>query len=140
MTATQPLRLDQTPAPDPNTADATAMGLLNHLRLVALECRSAARTDLFEACALLSTDKETSANAFSAALIKSLPQALGLRPRLLRPGVQELSFDERWLVALLTAARAGDDDSFTFLLRSRVRSEAQRNMGYLIASCALKCG
>ncbi|MEO0692174.1 MAG: hypothetical protein AAFY90_04765 [Pseudomonadota bacterium] len=140
MTAIQHLRPDHAPALRATQAPKGGRAVLNHLRLVALGCRSAARADLFEACALLSTDKATSGTAFAEALMKCLPQALGNRPRMLRPGVEELSFDEAWLNRLIEAAQQGDADSFTFLLRSRVRPEARRNVGYLIRSLALKAG
>ncbi|MEL6798475.1 MAG: hypothetical protein AAFO80_01250 [Pseudomonadota bacterium] len=138
MTAVQLLRPDHVPASHPEPRQDGARAVLNQLRLVALDCRTAARADLFEACALLSIDKATSGTAFAEALMKCLPQALGTRPRMLRPGVEELSFDEAWLNRLIEAAQHGDADSFAFLLRSRVRPEARRNVGYLIRSLALK--
>ena len=116
--------------------DAAALDLLNHIRMVALNCRASARTDLFEACALLSTEKSAAKTAHAEALVKCLPQAIGKTPKILRPGVVEVSFDEAWLLRLVTSASANDRDSFGFLLQSRVSPWARRNVGYLAKSFA----
>lgn len=116
----------------PVEMDDTARRILNHLRLTALDCRASARTDLFEACALLSGDRDRAADAHAEAFIKCLPQAIGNRPRLLRPGVAEVTFDEAWIVRVVTSVLAGDMDSFAFLLRSRVSAFARRNVAFLV--------
>lgn len=116
--------------------DDRSRAMLNDLRFVALECRAAARTDLFEACALLSRNPAVARSAHAAAFLRCLPQAIGRAPRLLRPGVAEVTFDEAWILRLLTSAAAGDHDSFAFLLRSRVDAWARRNIGFLAQSMA----
>lgn len=114
----------------------TALPQINHLRLVAMRCRSSARIDLFEACALLAHERETAALAFAEALLRGLRQALGRTPVFHAPGTTELSFDEAWLMRCLDRARAGDIDSLTFLLRRQVRPEAARSLGFLITNMA----
>lgn len=114
--------------------DTGAAALLDVLRQIALTCRSAARTDLFEACAVLSNTPNVANTAYAETLMKSLAQALGTSPVLLRPGVPEVSFDEAWLLRAVEAARRDDQSSFLFLLRSRVPHAARRNLGYLILS------
>lgn len=109
-----------------------SVALLNIVRLKALRCRSAARTDLFRACAVLSLCKETAWDAYAEALVRCLAEATGKRLILHRPGAQEHSFDEAWLLRLIMCAREGDEDSFGFLVRSRVRASAQRNFSFLI--------
>lgn len=106
--------------------------LLNQVRLSALSCRVAAREDLFRACALLSSDEATAANAHLTALIRCLGQVISRPPVFYRPGVFEMSFDEAWLMRLFSAFAANDADSFHFLLRSRVSRPSQRNMAFLI--------
>ncbi|MCE8005436.1 hypothetical protein [Aestuariivita sp.] len=106
--------------------------LLNHLRMTALRCRSAARADLFEACALLSTDRNRARNAHADALMRCIGSALNTRPIFFRPGEAEISFDERWLVSLARAHATKDEASFTFLMASRVDKWAIRNLGFLI--------
>ncbi|WP_300061538.1 hypothetical protein [uncultured Roseobacter sp.] len=127
------------PAPRHDAATLSAFsseaaGVLNELRRVALKCRSAARTDLFEACAVLSQTPNVARDAFAEVLMKSLAQALGTAPVLHRPGVAEVSFDEAWLLRTITAAQADDRGSFLFLMRSRVPHAARRNLGFLILS------
>ncbi|SER47174.1 hypothetical protein SAMN04490244_101167 [Tranquillimonas rosea] len=131
-----------TPRPDttaPHGAHALPeadRALLNRLRLSALRCRAASRTDLFQACALLGTDPEAGAPAFAEALVRTLDQGLGRRPILYRPGAADLSFDERWLISLVAALRRGDEASATFLLNSRLVHGARRSLGFLAARLA----
>ena len=108
-------------------------GFLNHLRFVALGCRARARTDLFKACALLSTDKSQSIRAHAEALVCCLGEALDRRAVLFRPGTAELSFDEAWLVQLAAALHRGDEPSTRFLLQSRVAPQHRRHIRFLIA-------
>jgi len=112
--------------------DQRTMDLINHLRLVSLDCRASARTDLFEACAILSNDRNVARTAHAEALMKCLSQALGKAPKMLRPGVAEMSFDEAWLARLSDASRRRDDASMTFLLRSRVSKNSCRSIAFLI--------
>ncbi len=107
---------------------------LNHLRMSGLSCRSAARTDVFEACAVLASDGSTARQASADVLMKCLSTLLGRQPVLYRPGEQETSFDEVWLMSMVEAIERDDIDSLTFLLRSRLPREACRNVGFLIRS------
>jgi hypothetical protein len=119
------------PRPAPMLAGAWR-GVLNALRVTALDCRAAAQTDLFEACALLSNKEDTARDAFSQALLKCLRQATGTKPIFYQPGTVALSFDEAWLIRALIAQHTGDGDSFAFLIRSRVPKMYQRHIGFLI--------
>ncbi|MEM1065740.1 MAG: hypothetical protein AAGJ74_09590 [Pseudomonadota bacterium] len=139
MAALTALKTSSTPSREPPQSaelDDAARAILNQLRLVALDCRAAARADLFEACALLSIDRKVARTAHADAFMKCLPQAIGKKPKMLRPGVAEVSFDEAWVVRLITCALSGDHDSFAFLLRSRVPPWARRNIAFLVASLA----
>ncbi|MEP5762274.1 MAG: hypothetical protein ABJ327_23760 [Litoreibacter sp.] len=111
-----------------------ARNLLNHLRVAALGCRAAARADLFEACAVLSTSESVSQNAYAETLMKCLGQALEKTPITYRPGVEDISFDEAWLLQAAQSAGDGDWHSFEFLLRSRVPHRSRRNLASLIVS------
>ncbi|MDF0603335.1 hypothetical protein P1J78_21615 [Psychromarinibacter sp. C21-152] len=115
------------------TMNAADRSLLEHLRVTALDCRAAARADLFEACAMLAVEKPKAREAHAKTLIRTLSQILGKAPRFHRPGVAELSFDEDWLVALSRAVRREDHDSIAFLLRSRVPQHARRSLLFLMA-------
>lgn len=107
-------------------------GVLNALRVVALQCRFAARTDLFEACALISNKENTGQDAFAQALFKCLREAVATKPVFYQPGTVELSFDEAWLIRALIATKQGDGDSLAFLIRSRVSKIHQRHIAFLI--------
>ncbi len=140
--AVVPLKIDLplTKAPVAPRIDPRARPLLNHLRVVALKCRAAARTDLFEACAMLSADKTVARTAHAETLLKCLAQATGKRPVMYRPGSEEVSFDEAWLARLVTASATGDADSFSFLIHSRVPHWARRNLAFLIHMVAAESG
>lgn len=122
------------PVAAPQPVGDPALNRLNKLRLLALRCRAAARLDLFQACALLSTDRQTAANAYADALFRTLGQGLGRPPRIFVPGSTDLSFDERWLMALIDATETGDEASRTFLLSSRLRPEARRALAFLVTN------
>ncbi|WP_208353858.1 hypothetical protein [Pseudaestuariivita rosea] len=124
------------PQPDqlPQAVRSDSWQILNHLRFVAAKCRVAARTDLFQACAMLSVDKQTARDTHAHVLMRCLAQAIGKRPVLHAPGTAEVSFDESWLMRLIETAAGQDDDSFQFLLRSRVPAHARRNVAGLVRS------
>ena len=107
-------------------------GVLNVLRVVALQCRVAARTDLFEACALISNNSDAAQDAYAQALFKCFSQTVKNQPVFYQPGTEELSFDEAWLIRLIMASRQGDGDSVAFLIRSRVPKIYQRQIAFLI--------
>ncbi len=118
--------------PETAPVDQSATAFLNHLRFVALGCRAKARTDLFEACAHLSVDPNRSFRAHAEALILCLNEALSKRAVLFRPGTQEQSFDEAWILRLATALANRNDDTIAFLLRSRVAREHHRHICFLV--------
>lgn len=122
------------PAAAPQLSD-WATDLLNHLRMVALGCRAAPHADLFHACAVLSLDRSAARSAHAEVLMRCLAQALGQRPKLYRPGVTEVSFDEAWLARAAEAA-LNDPQSFEFLIRSRLPRQSQRNLAFLIRAVA----
>lgn len=109
-----------------------ALGLLNHLRMVALGCRASAKTNLFEACALLSLDGEDAKRTFADTLIKCLETSARRPITWFRPGVNELSFDEAWVMRCIACVRSGDADSLDFLLRSRIAASDRRYIGFLL--------
>ncbi|MEM9011228.1 MAG: hypothetical protein AAGE18_08380 [Pseudomonadota bacterium] len=124
-------QVDEAPPASPSV-DPRLLPLLNHLRLVALACRVAARSDLYQACAVLSANAAVARDAYAETLMRSLAQALGQTPIFHRPGVHDTSFDEAWLMRLFAAAANGDQASFHFLIRSRVARPARRNLAYLV--------
>ncbi len=71
-------------------------------------------------------------DAHARALLKCLRQAVSDQPVFYRPGVAEVSFDEAWLMRAIMVIASGDQDSFSFLIRSRVPKLHQRNIAFLI--------
>lgn len=111
---------------------AASTELLNECRLTAMACRSLGRASLFEACAMLSSNRATARTAYLETLVRCLPQATGRALRLHRPGASELTFDEAWLMQLFDSLSRQDRSSFEFLLRSRVDRFARRNLVFLL--------
>lgn len=105
---------------------------INMLRFVGRDCRAMARTDLFSACAVLSSDRTVARTAHAEVLMRCLGQALGKMPVLYRPGETDLSFDEAWLMQSAKAVRHDDTPSLSFLLRSRVAPQSRRNLAFLL--------
>ena len=126
----QPIRQPEPDLPDP------WRGVLNRLRVIALRCRVAAQTDLFHACALISTGDRADEDIHAQALFKCLREALGRRGVFYQPGTAEVSFDEAWLMRAVIAASQDDGDSLTFLVRSRVQFNHQRQIAFLIKGIA----
>ncbi|MGR3467797.1 MAG: hypothetical protein ACU0CI_07935 [Shimia sp.] len=136
MAALATLMPNAQPFRRPTPVSDDSRGLLNSLRLVALRCRCMRQQNLFEACAMLSGETGTAKEAHAVVLLRCLPQAIDKQPVFFRPGVEELSFDEAWLLRLIEAARKNDETSFAFLLNSRVIPSARRNVTFLTARIA----
>lgn len=108
--------------------------LVNYLRMVARRSRSAARMDLNEACGLLLADPANADMRHAEILIRGFKQAVGKRPVFFQPDTDDISFDEAWLGRLFETLALGDEDSFVFLIKSRVPLWTQRNFAFLIRS------
>lgn len=132
MTSRPLFHIRTEPAPQEAVLSEMCQNLLTHARIAALQYRSAAHSDLFHACALLSIEKETARDAHLKALIKGLRGAMSRAPVFYRPGVVSRSFDENWLIAAFMACDAEDLDSLEFLLRSKVTAPNRRHIGFLL--------
>ncbi|MEO0747758.1 MAG: hypothetical protein AAFZ10_05220, partial [Pseudomonadota bacterium] len=88
------------------------------------------------ACAVLDPNETRAEAAQINTLLRVMGQALGKEPVFLRPGVETTSFDERWLIAALMAKTAGDEDSFAFLLLSRIEHSKRRIFALLLSGLA----
>ena len=110
--------------------------LLNACRLTVMACQSLRRAELFEECAMLSSDRAAARAAYLEILVRCLPQAIRRTPRIHRHGVQELTFDEAWLMTIHDAMARQDAASFKFVLRSRGDRLARRNLVFLLCRIA----
>ncbi len=121
-------------APPVPTMSERSLRIIDHLRIVARRSRSAARVDLEQACALLLADPADAKMRHAETLMRGFRQAVSNRPVFYRPGTTDLSFDEAWLGRLFDAVEQNDDDSFRFLIQSRIPRWNQRNLAFLIRS------
>lgn len=122
--------------PVPRPGSGFAPNLLHVVRRAAARSRASARLDLFGACAMLSTDRDSAGQAYLDTLLRTLEQGLGRAPVIYCDACPQMSFDERWIMALLDAHRRGDRDSFAFLLCSRLPRPTRRHVGFLIGGIA----
>ncbi len=114
-----------------------ARATLSALRMAALRCRAAARLELPGAVAMLGARPEAATGEAAAeAMVRTLAQGLGRRPRFYRPGSPDLSLDEAWLVSLVEAMRRGDRPSTAFLIQSRVPVAERRPVLFLVRQIA----
>lgn len=118
--------------PETAPTDSSDTAFLNHIRFTALGCRAKAKADLFEACALLTVNKTQSFKAHAEALMSCLDDALAKRSTFFRPGTQERSFDESWLLQLAAAISRADEASIAFLLNSRIDRRHHRHIRFLV--------
>ncbi|MEM6566692.1 MAG: hypothetical protein AAF665_19735, partial [Pseudomonadota bacterium] len=84
-------------------------------------------------CALLAVDRTQSIKAHAEALMSCLSQALGKQAVLYRPGTEERSFDETWLLRLAASLVGGDEASAAFLLHSRIDRVHHRHIRFLLS-------
>lgn len=125
------------PEPDHPVVDADATQQVLHLiRQRADASRSAARLDLFKACAVLSLREEASAYDFADAVARTLEQALGHAPEWHGPEAGSVSFDEIWLLRLVERSIVCDSASVAFLISSRVPQGKRASLAYLVNGLA----
>lgn len=84
---------------------ASALDVLNHIRVAALECRCSARTEIQKACNILSTDPVASHTVYARVLVQFLAQVLRRSVTFFSPGVSHISNDEAWLLRLIVCLR-----------------------------------
>lgn len=101
-----------------------------------LRCRAGARLDLSRACATVGTRRDIPAATVLDAVLATLGEALGRSPRFYRPTVRALSFDESWLLRLISALRRDDEDSAIFLLHSLIPHGVRRSVVHLVGRVA----
>lgn len=136
MPSVIPLSKHDPAAPVTSGIPPSVWAALNWTRLTSVKCRTAARVDLFEACALLHLDRDTAKRDYVNAFVRCFSTALGAPAIWHNPGESELSFDEKWLAQALDAVARDDGISLNFLLRSRLKASDRRYIGFLIIGMA----
>jgi hypothetical protein len=127
------LKISEDFHPQPFATPAFANSGLSMLRMLMRTCRAKARLEVFEACALLHHSPNQSAQVYADALLRALANALPRPPVIHAMNSDEYSFDERWLLSLMSAIARDDQASARFLLRTRLPLHYRRSIGWLCA-------
>lgn len=85
-------------------------------------------------------DREEATAAFAEALLRLAARAIEREVQLMRPGHPSLSFDETWLLCLISAAREGDEASLREGLASRVPKPMRGAVAMLVEGLAERIG
>ena len=78
------------------------------------------KIDVFKACELVQLDIELLTPEILSIFIRSLP-SFGRSTHFLPTGTMELSWDEKWLISLVSAISRADYDSVHFLIKSGIK-------------------
>ncbi|MEM7547193.1 MAG: hypothetical protein AAF367_16810 [Pseudomonadota bacterium] len=73
---------------------------------------------------------------YAEGLLRILPLGIGRKLVFYKAGETACSDDEAWLLRALTCARDGDEESLTFLLRSRISRMFSRQIAFLMRNLA----
>ena len=97
------------------------LNLLEEIRDHAKKARSLPRIDIFKACDLVQIDFELITPEILSVFIRSLSQAFGRPVNFSEAGARSLTWDEKWLVSVVSAVSRADYDSVNFLIKSAVK-------------------
>ena len=109
------------------------VNLLEEIREHAKRARSLPRIDIFKACDLVQIDFELITPEILSIFIRSLSQAFGRPVNFSGVGASSLTWDERWLISLISAVSRADYDSVNFLIKSAVKPLHQEQCKSLVA-------
>lgn len=111
--------------------DAADRRLLARLRDLARRAQLTAPMAIDGTCRLAEPGPHGEAEAYGAALLRSLAQ-VATRPLVFYPrGAEEVGFDEAWLVRLVRCLADSDEDSARLLIGGRVTRIGRRVVTYL---------
>ena len=114
------------PIPNSYRITCSEAELLEAIREQAKQARSLPKLDVFKACELVQLDIELLTPELLSIFVRSLPQALGRLPHFFPSGTLELSWDEKWLVSLVSAISRADYDSVHFLIKTGIKPMHQK--------------
>ena len=100
--------------------------LLEAVREQAKQARSLPKMDIFKACELVQLDIELLTPEILSIFVRSLPQAFGRSTHFFPAGTTELSWDEKWLISLVSAISRADYDSAHFLIKTCIKPSHQK--------------
>ena len=109
------------------------LNLLEEIRDHAKKARSLPRIDIFKACDLVQIDFELITPEILSVFIRSLSQAFGRPVNFSEAGARSLTWDEKWLVSIVSAVSRADYDSVNFLIKSAVQPVHQEQCRSLVS-------
>ena len=109
------------------------INLLEEIRGHAKKARSLPRIDIFKACDLVQIDFELITPEILSVFIRSLSQAFGRPVNFSEAGAKSLTWDEKWLVSVVSAVSRADYDSVNFLIKSAVQPVHQEQCRSLVS-------
>ena len=109
------------------------LNLLEEIREHAKKARSLPRIDIFKACDLVQIDFELITPEILSVFIRSLSQAFGRPVNFSEAGARSLTWDEKWLVSVVSAVSRADYDSVNFLIKSAVQPVHQEQCRSLVS-------
>ena len=115
------------------TLSNVELNLLEEIREHAKKARSLPRIDIFKACDLVQIDFELITPEILSVFIRSLSQAFGRPVNFSDAGARSLTWDEKWLVSIVSAVSRADYDSVNFLIKSAVQPVHQEQCRSLVS-------
>ena len=115
------------------TLSNVELNLLEEIREHAKKARSIPRIDIFKACDLVQIDFELITPEILSVFIRSLSQAFGRPVHFSEAGARSLTWDEKWLVSIVSAVSRADYDSVNFLIKSAVQPVHQEQCRSLVS-------
>ncbi len=109
------------------------LNLLEEIRNQAKKMRSLPRIDIFKACDLVRIDFELITPEILSVFIRSLSQAFGRPVNFSEAGARTLTWDEKWVVSIISAVSRADYDSVNFLIKSAVQPVHQEQCRSLVS-------
>ena len=109
------------------------ISLLEEIRNHAKKMRSLPRIDIFKACDLVQIDLELITPEILSVFMRSLSQAFGRPVNFSEAGARSLTWDEKWLVSIISAVSRADYDSVNFLIKSAVQPVHQEHCRSLVS-------
>ena len=119
--------------PQEYTLSNVELNLLEEIRDHAKKARSLPRIDIFKACDLVQIDFELLTPEILSVFIRSLSQAFGRPVNFSEAGTKSLTWDEKWLVSIVSAVSRADYDSVNFLIQSAVKPVHQEQCRSLVS-------
>ena len=107
--------------------------LLEEIRGHAKKARTLPRIDIFKACDLVQFDIELITPEILSLFVRSLPQAFGRPVNFSQAGAIGLTWDEKWLVTLVSSVTRADYDSVNFLIKTAVKPVHQQQCRSLVS-------